>query len=146
MNAYMYQAALYCEKCGKDIKDRLDAEGNTPENPNNESTYDSDEYPKGPIPDGGGEADSYQHCDDCKEFLGNTLTSDGIDYSLEALKEYVQSDSGNAEVLDTWADDLSNYSLSDEQQFYLDAFNAVRKVEKDLARLKELHSQPPTGK
>jgi hypothetical protein len=50
---------------------------------NDQSSYDSDEYPKGPYPDGGGEADTPQHCDHCHCFLENPLTSDGYDYVRE---------------------------------------------------------------
>jgi hypothetical protein len=43
-----------------------------------ESDYDSDDLPKGPYADGGGEADTPQHCDDCRRFLENPLTGDGL--------------------------------------------------------------------
>ena len=36
MNAYIYQAALYCEDCARDIRKRLKAEGKAPENPRDE--------------------------------------------------------------------------------------------------------------
>ena len=80
MRAYVYQAALYCEDCGEVIKSELDKERLTPDEPDNEHTFDSDEYPKGPYGDGGGEADCPQYCDNCGEFLENPLTSDGMEW------------------------------------------------------------------
>ena len=62
MNAYVYRADLWCSDCGRAIRARLDAEGKRPANVRNEYTYDSDEYPKGPHPNGGGEANYAQHC------------------------------------------------------------------------------------
>lgn len=80
MNAYVFQAALYCEDCGNAIKAELDLAKKTPDEPDDEHTFDSDEYPKGPYSDGGGEADCPQYCDDCGEFLENPLTSDGMQW------------------------------------------------------------------
>lgn len=83
MQAYMFQAALYCEDCGADIcKGRLMPEGMEE---NDENTWDSNDYPKGPYPNGGGEADTPQHCDYCAVFLGNPLTNDGREYVHEAV-------------------------------------------------------------
>lgn len=83
MNAYMYQAALYCEECATAIKHRLDLDGKTPTLPDDERTFDSDDYPKGPYADGGGESDIPAHCDACGLFLRNPLTSDGEQYVRE---------------------------------------------------------------
>jgi hypothetical protein len=92
---YMYNADLWCSECGRAIKKRIRAEGHAPKTPSDESSFDSDEYPKGPFSDGGGEADSPQHCgagEDCLEpyvlkdgskvgkFLGNDLTAEGEEY------------------------------------------------------------------
>ena len=81
--AYVYQADLYCEDCGNKIKQQLDAEGKSPESPEDEYTFDSDEYPKGPYGEGGGEADSPHHCAGCQKFLDNPLTSEGYNYVRE---------------------------------------------------------------
>jgi hypothetical protein len=72
MNAYIYQAALYCENCASYIMDR-DKDKPGPRE-------DSNDWPQGPYPDGGGEADSPQHCDGCGIFLENPLTKEGEDY------------------------------------------------------------------
>lgn len=84
----MYCAALYCEDCGEDIRKQLDAEGKAPADRDDESSFDSDQYPKGPYGDGGGEADTPQHCDSCGLFLENPLTPDGDAYVREKAKEY----------------------------------------------------------
>jgi hypothetical protein len=88
MDAYVYAADLYCEDCGRAIQKKLP-----------EDTGDSDSYPQGPYPDGGGESDGPQHCgmgDGCPNamtlegvkigvWLGNPLTSDGVEYMKEML-------------------------------------------------------------
>ena len=68
MIAYVFQAALLCEKCGE--KAKCDYSHNA----DNADTYF---YPQGPYADGGGEADCPQHCDACGVFLENPLTTDG---------------------------------------------------------------------
>lgn len=83
MDVYMYQAALLCEGCGERRRGGLRRAGNEPPNIEDECSYDSDRYPKGPFCDGGGEADSPQHCDHCSVFLENALTSDGYGYLSE---------------------------------------------------------------
>lgn len=107
MDVYMYQAALYCDACGEKIREDLDAKGLAPEDPDDEYSYDSDEYPKGPFPDGGGESDSPEHCDShehCLQaeelfwngksvgkvgaFLENDLTSDGVKYLAELVSQH----------------------------------------------------------
>lgn len=90
MDAFIYQAALYCEDCGQSIRDSLDGTDKAPENPDDESSYDSDDYPKGPYPDGGGESDTPSHCDACNAHLENPLTSDGYAYVIEAVAEDVR--------------------------------------------------------
>jgi len=91
MDAYIYCAEIYCEECGRAIRERITKEGNAPANIDDETTFDSDEFPKG-----GGESDCPQHCgahEDCINaytpdgweckvgaFLENDLTADGIEY------------------------------------------------------------------
>lgn len=113
MNAYIYKADIFCEACGKKIRKALDADGKKPEDVDDEASYDSDDYPKGPYPDGGGEADTPMHCGsgaDCEEsqdlelqealpgirdkrldgvglFLENPLTRDGERYVEEAAED-----------------------------------------------------------
>ena len=48
MNCFTYSADIYCEDCGAMIRDKLDNHGLTPDDPDDFSSYDSDDYPKGP--------------------------------------------------------------------------------------------------
>lgn len=75
MEAYIYNADIYCEDCAETIKATLTGP----------DTGDSDDYPQGPYPDGGGEADYPQHCGHCGEFLENSLTDNGANYVSEAV-------------------------------------------------------------
>ena len=52
-----------------------------------EDSYDSDDYPKGPYYDGGGEADSPNHCGNCSVHLENPLTTDGEEYVKTSVKD-----------------------------------------------------------
>lgn len=100
MKAYIYGAALWCETCGA----KLCADLPKPEgyDADNESTWDSDDYPKGPYGDGGGEADCPQHCDGCGVFLENPLTSHGRIYTLDSIRDHVLNGDGARDVIETW--------------------------------------------
>jgi hypothetical protein len=103
MNAYIYQAALYCEDCAKAIRERLTAAPCTTLGRetfvDGQPNEDSDRWPHGPYSDGGGEADYPQHCDACGEFLENPLTSDGVDYVREMAEG---NHRGNPGVVEEW--------------------------------------------
>jgi hypothetical protein len=86
MDAFIYDAALYCPDCARKIKADLKKEGLDPRDYVDEHEYDSSEWPKGPFAEGGGEADSPQHCDGCQVFLENPLTTDGEEYVVEAVR------------------------------------------------------------
>ncbi len=107
MNAYIYQADVYCEACGADIRARAIANRSpfVPADPDDETSYDSDEFPKGPYPDVGGEADFPQHCasgPECLDaleldsghtlgaWLDNPLTADGETYARSPCGEVGQ--------------------------------------------------------
>jgi hypothetical protein len=109
MNVFIYDCDLYCEQCGEAIRNVLDNEGSDID-PDDEHSYDSGEYPKGPIPDGGGIADYPQHCASgggCENaihlsdgasagaWLGNGLTPLGVEYVREAMR-------GGGEVAELW--------------------------------------------
>lgn len=89
MKAYVFRAALFCESCGelerKLICERL---GVTAESMDS-SNPDSNDWPCGPYGDGGGEADTPQHCGSCGEFLENPLTDDGAAYVKEAAAPFM---------------------------------------------------------
>lgn len=78
MDVYIFQADIYCESCGKGLRMEIPKPAHADKE--DESTYDSDEWPKGPYGDGGGEADCPQHCAACHEFLMNPLTGHGYDW------------------------------------------------------------------
>jgi hypothetical protein len=111
MNAYIFQADIFCADCGRAIRKQIKADGFAPENPRDENTYDSDEYPKGPFSEGGGAADCPNHCGagaDCLNaitladghkigaWLENDLTSEGAAYVREAVAE-------GGDVAELWA-------------------------------------------
>ena len=106
-DVYMFQGALYCEDCGRDIQDTLRKKGKAPENEDDEESFDSDDFPKGPFGDGGGEADSIHHCDSNGEclnaiklpcgskigaWLGNDLTGEGDRWLAESIRESIFKD------------------------------------------------------
>jgi len=120
MNAYIFEADIFCEDCGEAIRDNLTKEGQAPEDPEDEGSYDSDDFPKGPYPDGGGEADCPQHCgnhDRCLNvfilpngrkvgaFLENPLTLDGVRMVEECCKRDMNNRDrcAGAVALEIWA-------------------------------------------
>lgn len=116
---YIYQADVYCDDCGEKIRANLDSiramQHDRAFDKDDSSSYDSDDYPKGPFNDSD-EADSPQHCGACHVFLENSLTSDGYDYVVDqALR-----DDGNSEVLDEW---LRFYNLEYDSQPCFDRFD-----------------------
>lgn len=104
MEAYVYQAALWCEDCAEGVIEELDKAGT-------EDTGDSDDYPQGPYADGGGEADCPQHCDGCGCFLENPLTSEGTNYVKEAVREFRET--GQGACAEEWAE---FYDIPEEEE------------------------------
>jgi hypothetical protein len=94
MDVYVFQGALYCCTCGEALVRSLRERGV-------EDTGDSDAFPQGSYPDGGGEADTPQHCDSGAEclaadeignhrvgaFLENPLNGVGDAYVRHAIAE-----------------------------------------------------------
>lgn len=95
MKAYVYQAALWCETCAEHVKRRIAA---TSAGVGGGQIEDSDHWPQGPFSDGGGEADSPQHCDGCGVFLENPLTDDGAEYVKAQADFYNVADASWEEV------------------------------------------------
>lgn len=126
--AYIYQAASWCDSCGAAIRERLTEEGKAPEDPDDEHTYDSDDFPKGPFSDDD-ESDSPNHCDagaECLEALDlhdgskvgaivSGLTEEGIVYVRVAITEQLASKnpSGNSAVVAAWREhyDLEPFEI-----------------------------------
>lgn len=107
MNAYIFQAALYCGPCIRQmmldramVESSFDHSNHDPADAlasmeraqgfTSESDYDSGDYPKGPYGDGGGESDTPSHCDACHAHLENPLTGDGADYVRQALARFTE--------------------------------------------------------
>lgn len=87
VEAFVYKAALYCYRCGFVLRHSVTVKAPhlVPDDSTDETSYDSDDYPKGPYPNGGGEADTPQHCALCHLFLRNPLTADGLAYVRQIL-------------------------------------------------------------
>ncbi len=96
---FMYQADLYCDSCGHAIRERLTRQGKTPAAPDNEWSFDSDDFPKDVV---ASESDYPHHCgagETCREavelpsgrrigaLLSDVLTTDGIDYVEQAIAQ-----------------------------------------------------------
>ena len=111
---YIYQADCFCDDCGEAIKAAIAAEGKAPENSDDESTYDSDEYPKGPFSDDDA-SDGPQHCgsgESCFNavelpsghkigmLLGTSLTDYGVNYLRNVIRD-------GGEVADYWQREFS---------------------------------------
>ena len=111
--AYTYQADVWCDKCAAHIMAELERAGNVPEDTEDETSFDSDDYPKRYWPDSE-EADSPQNCAsgncggfDTKTgaygtFLENGLTSDGYQYLKSMLD-------GHGKTLPEFAQEWADY-------------------------------------
>jgi len=81
MEAYLYDADIYCADCAADIKQGL--------KPNCKHYRDESQYPVGPYLDGGGEADGPQYCGNCHIHLCNPLTTDGYRVLLQDYLDFL---------------------------------------------------------
>ena len=122
MDAYIFQADVWCEDCARDIQFRLS---------HRKDDEDSDAYPQGPYSDGGGEADCPQHCGGCRVFLENPLTSHGVDYVVEQHRD------NPSDITQEWVD---YYGLSDRFIQDSDIIEAIQPIYPDNAYL-ELHPE-----
>jgi len=102
MLVYVYAADLLCEDCGKKCREELTAEGKAPEDPDDEVSYDSDDFPKGPTEEGS--SDSPSHCSDCGCFLETELTDVGVDELLSDCERAMRGDREANDVLLQWVD------------------------------------------
>ncbi|MEO2122444.1 MAG: hypothetical protein ABGY10_03870 [bacterium] len=93
-------------------------------------------------PDGGGEADTPQHCSGCHCPLDNPLTEYGVQYVVEAVKESLAAGnytmmcgtpykggwfegSRHCEIVRGWAEQVQNYNLSDADADTVEKFLEV---------------------
>lgn len=98
MDAYVYQADFYCDVCTEEIKDELCKARHQ------RHDDDSEDYPQGPYPDGGGESDVPQCCGNCGEFLENPLTEEGYTYLYDMIISHLSSGRGDRKILLSWVD------------------------------------------
>jgi len=112
--AYIYCADIYCDDCGEAIRQRLTEEGKAPADPDNEWSYDSDDFPK--RADDDDESDTPEHCaagEGCINtveieggkvgLLFGELTSDGMAYVEEAIDDANRDDNTwSREVVNLW--------------------------------------------
>ena len=94
--AYVYNAALYCEPCTDEnwivtLEPDATASG----------AFGPLRMPQGPYPNGGGEADTPQHCDECGVFLRNPLTDDGREYVRDAI-EHINDWDHDTDTVNEW--------------------------------------------
>lgn len=120
---YTYKADHLCQGCGEAKRTSLRLQGLAPADPSNESSYDSDDFPKGPHVDTWDAVDSPVHCGHCGAFIPIGLSSAGVDYVCEALQAFVSGGKGDPQTLATWADFLeASYSLGVQEETAIRAF------------------------
>jgi hypothetical protein len=114
--AAIYCADMWCDDCADAIRKRLQWQEHAPPDPNDERSYDSDEYPK--HADDDEESDTPQHCAAGEECLNavelpsghkvgvlfGVLTSDGVDY----VRQYALEE-GSSEVVKLWVQYFSDH-------------------------------------
>lgn len=68
---YIYAADTYCDPCAEQIMADLDANGKRPPDmdPDNECTWDSDDWPKGPFRPCEDHDEGPDHCGSCAEII-----------------------------------------------------------------------------
>jgi len=141
--AYIYQADIYCDACGKRICENLTASKMQPENPDDEHSYDSGDYPKHANDDD--ETDSPQHCacgPECLRaeelpsgekigaLIGTRLTEYGLQYLKEQLIE-------GGEVAEFWREQFTEGGHPGLDKFSLFAEVIARDLIPLLATLKK---------
>lgn len=110
----IYTADCFCDSCADRIRERIIVEGQAPRKRWDETSYDSDEFPKYMLANQ--ESDSPQHCGshvECLEaetladgakvgaLLSRSLTPDGVAYVQEAI------DQGGL-VADFWREEFAS--------------------------------------
>ena len=95
---YAYRAALYCEACGEKISAELTAQGKAPDDPDDEASYDSDDFPKSAI---AGESDSVTFCDSGSECADPITLKSG--HKIGAHIEEDLTDEGQKSLLESLA-------------------------------------------
>ena len=102
---YVYQADTYCDDCGARICAELEAEGKAPDDPSDEWTYDSDEYPKSALEES---TDGPDHCASGADCIGASV--DLKEYGLEAGAELFGAEAPR--IGELLSDGLTEYGVS----------------------------------
>lgn len=97
----IYNADVWCDDCARHICDKIQALGNAPDDPNNEYSFDSDDYPK-LYDEETEESDMPQHCAGCGVFLENPLTTVGADYVKDMVIEDIEAGCTDSVALTEW--------------------------------------------
>ena len=142
MPSYIYSADEFCEQCGEKIIAAITAEGHAPADPSDESSFDSDEFPKY-VGEHDGSSDCPGNCADCHRPLNNSLTPAGVEYVIDAILESINEGeearnavhdehsqpndyykgSRTCEVVRDWAQDLKDsYGLDAKDEFIVNHY------------------------
>jgi hypothetical protein len=97
MEIYVFRADIWCADCAEEWMEANPRPDHV--DPLRENTYDSSEWPKGPISAYQNEADYAVHCGACGCFTENNLTCDGV----ENVAQAIESGEGNEIVHAEWA-------------------------------------------
>lgn len=117
---FIYSADVFCDDCGEAIRFSLRHFGLAPKDEDNESSFDSDEFPKGPYEES--ESDTPDHCAACGLFLENPLTDYGREYVIDAaITDAPLGLEGKGS--DTVADWLAYYDLDYDRDPRFDRFD-----------------------
>lgn len=100
--AGIYAAEIYCSDCIDKIKDDIRDEGLTPDDPDDEGSYDSDEWPK--YCNDSEESDSPSHCAECYVFLENDLSLEGYDYVADMIERDLCDGRFDSTAVTIWSD------------------------------------------
>lgn len=118
-NFFIYQADVWCYDDGEAIREKLRRSDKAPPDEDDERSFDSDDYPKGPYDGEREEADSPQHCAagaDCLnaevlhdgseigQWLENPLTEYGLKHLRGEVLNLLRGTRirGSAAVLEFW--------------------------------------------
>src|SRR4029077_5149697 len=102
------------------------------------TSFDSDDFPKGPVEDGGGEADTEQHCEACGRALENPLREEGMRARAERMgRTYLDLSGSGADDLRAMLDALERAGevlpMTDEGNAVVDAM--LDAVKADLQKI-----------
>ncbi len=107
------EGEIWCEDCIRDVfPEGIDSEGKEIK------FFDVDfEHSDSPI-----------HCGRCHKYLGGELTSDGVEYVLDSLENWLEgNEPGDPIVMDEWAKDLAErYLLSADEEVILTRYLKFR--------------------